>query len=405
MNTPDPTTCPKLRTGLAAEPHKNDNFVLHDPLGIGRPVILSVLALEAAERFDGVSSIAAITEEMRVTFPGAQVSVEAIVGLVMALEGARLLDSAQLRSLFDGPVRKPSCVGTYSGEVGELREQLTRLFTAPEGPGMPGETAPKRENALRAVLVPHMDYGRGGVTYGHGFKELIENTDARVFVIVATSHYSVHRFTLSRQHFDTPLGLVETDQEYVNRIAEHYGEGLFDDPFAHVPEHSIELEVVVLRFLLADRRPFKIVPLLTGSIHDRIHRNANPHDAADLTRMVAALRAAEAACAEPVCYVISGDLAHIGPKFGDGQKAAGPWLDHSRAKDGEILKTLETASPTAFFDGIAKEQNSRRICGLPPTWLTLGVTQPRSGKVLHYQQFVHPEGKESVSFASVAFYG
>jgi AmmeMemoRadiSam system protein B len=405
MHTLDPSTCPKLRTGLAAEPHKDNTFVLHDPLGIGRPVILSPLAIEAAERFDGESSIVAITEEMKLTFPGAQVSVEAIVGLVVALDGANLLDSQRLRSLFDGPVRKPTCVGTYAGEAGELRAQLTHLFTAPEGPGMPGVSVAKPDRALRAVLVPHMDYGRGGVTYGHGFKELLENTDARVFVIVATSHYSAHRFTLSRQHFDTPLGLVETDQEYVNRIAEHYGEGLFDDPLAHVPEHSIELEVVLLKFLLADRRPFKIVPLLTGSIHDCVHRNSNPEETADLVRMVAALRTAEAACKEPVCYVISGDLAHIGPKFGDSQKAAGPWLEDSRAKDGEILKSLETASPSAFFNGIAADQNSRRICGLSPAWLTLGVTQPRSGKVLHYQQFVHPEGKESVSFASVAFYG
>ena len=121
-----------------------------------------------------------------------------------------------------------------------------------------------------------MDYGRGNITYGHGFRELIEQTEARVFVIIATSHYSSHRFTLSRQHFETPLGLVETDQDYVNRIVGHYGDGLFDDPLAHVPEHSIELEVVLLQYLLADRRPFKIVPLLTGGIADRVREEGQP---------------------------------------------------------------------------------------------------------------------------------
>jgi MEMO1 family protein len=32
------------------------------------------------------------------------------------------------------------------------------------------------------------------------------------------------------------------------------------------------------------------------------------------------------------------------------------------------------------------------------------VARPRSGKVLHYQQYAHPEGHESVSFAAAAFY-
>ena len=30
-----------------------DNFVLFDPIGIGKPVVLSVLAVEVAQRFDG----------------------------------------------------------------------------------------------------------------------------------------------------------------------------------------------------------------------------------------------------------------------------------------------------------------------------------------------------------------
>jgi hypothetical protein len=103
--------------------------------------------------------------------------------------------------------------------------------------------------------------------------------------------------------------------------------------------------------------------------------------------------------------VISGDLAHIGPKFDDRRKATGTWLSKSRDKDGEILCTLEAADPAAFFGLIAREQNARRICGLPPAWLTIEAAQPRTGKVLHYQQYAHPAGHESVSFASVAFYG
>lgn len=402
--TPPADLRPKLRLGLAAEPHRDGNFILHDPLGIGRAVVISPLAVEVAERFDGESTVAEIVAGLVTEFPAAQVSVEVIAGLVDALDGASLLDSPALRSRFDGPVRKPSCVGSYSANPDELRNQLGRLFTGAGGPGLPTGTRSGGDR-LRAVLAPHMDYGRGGVTYGHAFKELVEATDARVFVVVATSHYSAARFTLSRQHFDTPLGLVETDAAYVDRIVAEYGEGLFDDPLAHVPEHSIELEVVLLQHLLGGKRPFKIVPLLTGSIQDCVVGGADPSEADDVTRMVRAMREAEAACGEPVCYIISGDLAHIGPKFGDELRATGPWMDESKLKDDAILKSLESGRAADFYGVIAGERNNRRICGLAPTWLALEATRPKIGKVLHYQQYVHPQGKESVSFAAAAFYG
>ena len=102
-----------------------------------------------------------------------------------------------------------------------LRRQLMRLFTDPRGPGLP---EPRRTNGnLRAALIPHIDYPRGGVTYAWGFKEVVEQTDASLFVIIGTSHYSGHRFTLTRKDFETPLGIAPTDQGYIDRLVKHHG--------------------------------------------------------------------------------------------------------------------------------------------------------------------------------------
>ncbi|MGH7172592.1 MAG: AmmeMemoRadiSam system protein B, partial [Gemmataceae bacterium] len=60
--------------------------------------------------------------------------------------------------------------------------------------------------------------------------------------------------------------------------------------------------------------------------------------------------------------------------------------------------------PSAYFRVIADERDARRICGLPPTYLVLKTLHPSRGEVLHYDQYVHPDGFESVSFASVVFY-
>ena len=398
-----PPDRPKLRQTLAARRTK-DGVALSDPHRVGQPVHLSPLAAEIAGRLDGTRTVRDVQAELMRLTGGQFVPVEAISGLVAGLDEALLLDSPRLRGFLTRPVRPPACIGTYSDDPAELRQQLTELFTGTGGPGPPGGYRPSPHGKLRAALVPHMDYCRGNVTYGHGFKELVEGTDATVFVVVATSHYSPHRFTLTRQHFDTPLGVVQTDQGYVGRLEREYGPGLFDDPLAHHPEHSIELEVVLLKFLLGDR-PFRIVPLLVGSFGDCVDGNTSPADAPDVRRMVAALRAAEAACPEAVCYLVSGDLAHIGPKFDqDDPRAEGAFLADSRRQDEAILKQLEAADPAGYFGVIAAEEDRRRICGLPPTWLTLEAVRPRRGRVLHYQQYVHPKGFESVSFAAAGFY-
>jgi hypothetical protein len=323
--------------------------------------------------------------------------------LVQKLDEAMLLDGPRLRDLLASPVREPACVSCYSGNPDLLRRQLRLLFTGPGGPGLPGEARP--DGRLRAALLPHIDYGRGGVSYAWGFKEVVERTDASLFIIIGTSHYSSHRFTLTRKHFKTPLGIVPTDQPTIDRLVAHYGGGLFDDEYqAHLPEHSIELEVVFLQYLYEDRRPIRIVPLVVGSFQDSIAARSLPVFRDDIGRMVAALRAVEAETAEPICYLISGDLAHIGPKFDDAEPVSDAQLVHSRERDQAVLRAAEAADPEDYFRVIADEGDCRRICGLPPTYTVLEALRPSRGKVLHYDQYVHPRRRESVSFASVAFY-
>lgn len=393
---------PRLRGTLAAEPD-GDQILIHDPHRVGSPIRVTPLGLEIVKHFSGEFTLAQIQESVARITGGYKVELQVLANLTKTLEESLLLDTPRFRERIGGPIRQPSCIGSYDADPKKLRAQLRELFTAPGGAGEPRGDEPRGSSKLRAVLVPHMDYGRGNITYGWGFKELVENTDATVFVIIATSHYSHHRFTLSRQHFATPLGIAETEQAYVDRIATSYGTGLFDDELAHVPEHSIELEVVVLQYLLKNRRPFKIVPLLTGSLGDCVREGCDPGRKRDVAKMVKALRDAEASCSEKVCYIISGDLAHIGPKFGDPEPVREPFLNESRTQDEAILAQLNAADPEAYFETIAGEADARRICGLPPTWLTLAAVQPKRGRVLHYQQFVHPQGHESVSFAAAAF--
>ncbi len=134
-------------------------------------------------------------------------------------------------------------------------------------------------------------------------------------------------------------------------------------------------------------------------------KGGSPSKRPDIAALVHALRRAEAETPEPICYIVSGDLAHIGPKFDDPTPLTPRRLRESRQQDLAILAQAETADPAGYFNLIADEQDARNICGLPPTFTVLEAIRPGSGKLLHYDQYAHPRGHESVSFASMAFYG
>jgi MEMO1 family protein len=396
---------PKLRPGLRATTGPEPNtVVMEDQFRLGGPLMLSRAAFDLIRLFDGEKTLAALQAESSVLFGGETVPLDVIGNLIAGLDQEFFLEGPRLLARLTTPDRPPACIGCYDADPEKVRKQLRRLFTANGGPGLPGEPGCRvpTDGAVRAVLLPHMDYARGGVTYGWGFKELVERTDASLFVIVATSHYSGRRFTLTRQNFTSPLGRVQTDQAHVDRIVRNYGQGLFDDPYAHAAEHSIELEVVGMQFAFAGR-PFRIVPLLVGSFFDCVGTRTRPAEKRDVARMVAALARAEAEAGEKVCYVISGDLAHIGPKFDDPDLVDEPMLRHSKSQDDSLLERAVAADADGYFELIAAEEDARRICGLPPTYVALAAAKPSEGKLLHYGRFVHPEGFESVSFASMAF--
>jgi AmmeMemoRadiSam system protein B len=396
---------PQVRPYLAAAEDDQDSRYVYiwDRLRISAPERLTRQELLWLNLFDGTRTLRDIQAQAMSRLGHLLQPIDALAAFAERMDRALLLDGPDFRGRVDGPVRPPSCLGAYEADPDALRRQLRRLFTGPRGPGLPRDGRP--DGKLRAALLPHIDYARGGATYAWGFKEVAERSDASLFVIVGTSHLSSHRFTLTRKAFWTPLAVTPTDQGFIDRVVRHYGDGLFDDEWqAHLPEWSIELEVVFLQYLYEGRRPIRIVPLVVGSFHDSMALGVRPSDCDDIGRMIEALRRAAAEAGEPVCTIISGDLAHVGPKFGDWGPLNESFLTRSRELDQEILRRAEAADPAGYFAAVAAERDARRICGLSPTYTVLEALGPGHGRVLHYDQYVHPEGEESVSFASMGFY-
>ncbi|MBK7033638.1 MAG: MEMO1 family protein [Ignavibacteria bacterium] len=115
------------------------------------------------------------------------------------------------------------------------------------------------------------------------------------------------------------------------------------------------------------------------------------------------LREAVAKSGRKAIWLISGDLAHVGKKFGDDLPAQA-FIGDVKGADQRLLEHLRTASPEAYHSEIVATDHAYRVCGHAPTVLALTAVRPTSGSVVAYDIWDETETQSAVSFASVLFH-
>jgi AmmeMemoRadiSam system protein B len=404
---------PKLRP-LSARRFDRDGLsyaLLQDPLGaFTDPVLVPLQAfVHICRHFGGQMTFAEIREAIRAE-TGQHVPVEVIEGLAYQLDRAMVLEgptfAAFQNSFRRAGIRTAALAGrSYAGSDPALRSQLLSYFRSPAGAGPPALGSPERTGPIRGILSPHIDFQRGGPVYTWSYKALAERSDVDTFVILGVAHqYCRRRFALTFKDFQTPLGIVRTDRQYVERIAQAGGSDLFDDELVHLGEHSIEFQVVFLQYVLGPERPFSIVPILVGSFHDHIERGTEPIDDPEVSRFVEALRVAECAHGQGVVYIGGIDLCHVGPEFGDPSPVDPPLQNQVRQFDHELLGHAAAGNPVDWFRTAARVANRWRVCGLAATYTMLHAMGPARGRLLRYDQAINDQRTCCVSFASMVFH-
>jgi MEMO1 family protein len=302
-------------------------------------------------------------------------------------------------------VRPPALAGrSYPSHPATLRDQLDRYFAHAHGSGPPRASAGKPVRPLRAIMCPHIDFGRGGTVYSWAYRELIESSDADVFVVLGVAHqFCRQRFVLTRQDFETPLGVVKTDRDYVDRLSASAGAHLFQDEPVHRGEHSIEFQTAFLQHLIGGRRPFQIVPILVGSFHDLLRAGVDPIDDPSVRAFINALKATEVESARKVAYIGAVDFCHVGPEFGDREPVSDAILNTLRAFDALLLDRAAAVDPAGWFATATAVGDRYRVCGLAATYTMLHAIGPAEGRVLKYGQAVDDRRTCCVTFASLGF--
>lgn len=249
----------------------------------------------------------------------------------------------------------------------------------------------------RGLISPHIDYPRGGQVYAKVWAAAAEAVrEAELVIIFGTDHSGgLGTVTLTPQNYASPLGVMPTDREVVNRLVEVLGPATaFAEELHHRDEWSIELDLVWLQYL-REGKPCPVVPILCGSFGHFMLGEADIEQETKLKAFSKVLQ--EEMTKRRTVVVASGDLAHLGPAF-EGAPLDSVAQAQMKVDDEALLATLSKGEALAFFN-FMKGQYQRNVCGLSPFYFTLDLLGQTTGATLAYDRC--PADYNNTSFVSV----
>lgn len=176
----------------------------------------------------------------------------------------------------------------YPGDASVLKRDVQSMLAATQAPASDA-TVPK------ALIVPHAGYIYSGPIAANAYARLIpaRSRISRVVLLGPVHRVPVRGLALPGvDSFETPLGMVQLDQEAMDSISAL--PQVVESMPAHAWEHSLEVQLPFLQMVL-DK--FSLVPLAVG--------DATPAEVAEVLEILWG--------GEETLIVISSDLSHYLP--------------------------------------------------------------------------------------------
>lgn len=402
---------PSLRNELDVIPieHEEKEYLyFHDMLGYTpNDFVLNREAGYFLVNFDGSKSITDITRQ--ISNGSETINEQDLLNFIQFLDENRILNSSHFKyyselqeETFESmDTRPPVCAGSsYPENPKELTNLLDQSFSK----------VTKRDygkgSKIKALYAPHIDPRVGLESYIQAFAPLRDLRPKRV-VLIATSHYAglygplyEHTpFIGSPKHFETPIGRIDNDLDGFEQLRHHHSDiGISLKDRAHRIEHSIELHLIFLRYLWSHE--FSVLPILVSSFDELLYMD-NGFRAKKINKMAEYLRK-NYVNDEETLFLISGDLAHFGQKFGDPEPAKN-YFNEVKAFDRQFLKRATEGSSAQILDLMRGSMDRFRICGFPPLLTFLKSNPDVSGEITSYDLWDEKERNSAVTFGSVLF--
>ncbi|RMH28690.1 MAG: AmmeMemoRadiSam system protein B [Planctomycetota bacterium] len=275
---------------------------------------------------------------------------------------------------------------------------------------------PSLDDLPRAVVAPHLDYGRGWLNFAHTYGRLrVVDTPDRV-IVLGTNHFGFGTGVVGcDKGYESPLGVMPMDAEFKDRLCRALGEEdarrLFEHRYDHEREHSIELQIPWLQHVFGEGGDPAPMPVFAALVHDPARNAGESYDGEGLGLLpfVEGLKQAIVESPGRTLIVASVDLSHVGPQFGDQVKIADLEDEEATAfrektiqHDREMLQLVLDRKPEELVASMAWMQNPTRWCSVGALVATLKTVEPESVRLLNYAAAVDAHGAGMVSACAMA---
>jgi len=363
---------------LDVQPY-GDKFLLNDPLGVSKPLLVTPELLMVMSLMDGSRDEKDIKAEF-FKRTGMLLSSEDLREVVKFLDEKHLLLNERffkkLEELKSSMLRKGVKEPFHAGEAyPKEKEELGRFLEE-------SLDRSEKEEPL-GILVPHMDMRVAISTYGKVYGRVNRKPD--VVLILGVSHYH-HEMPLSvcPLDFETPLGILEVDRKIVEELQKRFDFDLFHDILSYEKEHSVEFQTVFVKCLFPKA---KIVPMIISY-----------GDESSLKEM--ADRISEVIEGKDILIISSVDMSHVGRKFGD------RFSYDPSFRDKEYIKHLERLDSLSACQLLKSDNNRTRIDGQFTNFVFTEILKnlgAKIGKEIDYQIYNEDITDSKVSYAGMTF--
>lgn len=378
--------------GDDGQPH----FLLQDRTRIARhAVTVSGAGYFVLAHLDGQHSCADVQVGFLRQF-GMRLRADQIRDLVHSLDEALLLQTERFENAY------ADCVAEYTAsdvrdnrdrypDADALKADLEKILAR-------GVASPVED--VRGVIAPHLDYERGAPCYADAYATLAQAEPAERYIILGANHAGRSESVVATaKDFQTPLGCVSTDTDFLDALEARCGHSLRDYELDHAWEHSVEFQVHFLQVLLGDR-PFQIVPLLCPSPPGIDGEEVGDHKDG-FGGFADALAGVLQESQQRTILIAGADLSHIGRHFGDEQPTTAERMEAIGRSDRAILELLTARTEDAFIERLRTAGNPTRICSTGCIYTLLRALPGRPCHLLNYHQAVNIEAEMSVTCAAL----
>lgn len=265
-------------------------------------------------------------------------------------------------------IRRPVVAGMfYPLHRDNINEQLSNLFKGIE------------RNGFVCVVSPHAGYEYSGKTAAYAINSL---KPSKSFIVLGPNHNMMgSEFSIMGSgEWETPLGKVSIDSELAKEIKKC--EVIREDEFAHMQEHSIEVQLPFLQYRF---KGFRFVPISISNIgysEDFLKRceSLGKHIAKTIKR-------------KEVNVIASSDFSHYLPK------------EVAKEKDKKAIEKIQELDPEGFFRIL--EEIDASVCGYGPIAVLIYIAKELGlkAKVINHTDSGESTGDTSsvVSYYAIGF--